>query len=103
MERAEDQGTLLRLRSKNHWLRNDFEKALADNLLALKILGVEINPAPTRREADAMFEEVKNEIMAVGFEQILSIPRATDPRIDLAVALLNDAGGLNFLEIMIFY
>ena len=39
-----------------------------------------------------MFEQVKNEILAVGFDEILSIPRAQDSRIDLAVALLNDAG-----------
>ncbi|TFK76709.1 dual-domain HisK/Mak2 protein kinase [Pluteus cervinus] len=92
IDRPEDQATLLRLRSQNHWLRNDFQKALGDNLYALKILGVDITAAPTRREADDMFEEVKNEILAVGFEEILSIPRATDPRAELAVALLNDAG-----------
>jgi len=39
-----------------------------------------------------MFEEVKNEILAVGFDDIMLIPRTTDPRTELAVALLNDAG-----------
>lgn len=39
-----------------------------------------------------MFEEVKNEILAVGFDEILMIPRSTDPRTELAVSLLNDAG-----------
>ncbi|KZT22094.1 histidine kinase [Neolentinus lepideus HHB14362 ss-1] len=88
----EDKARLLRLRSRNHWMRNSFEGALRDNLLALHILGVDVNAAPTRREADAMFEQVKNEILAVGFDDILAIPRAADPRTDLAVALLNDAG-----------
>ncbi|EPQ61132.1 hypothetical protein GLOTRDRAFT_113578 [Gloeophyllum trabeum ATCC 11539] len=91
-DHPEDKARLLRLRSRNHWMRNNFEGALKDNLLALHILGVEVNAAPTRREADAMFEQVKNEILAVGFDDILAIPRATDPRTDLAVALLNDAG-----------
>ena len=41
-----------------------------------------------------MFEQVKNEILAVGFDDILNIPRARDSRTDLAIALLNDAGVL---------
>ncbi|KAK0233760.1 dual-domain HisK/Mak2 protein kinase [Armillaria fumosa] len=91
-QRPEQTAYLLRLRSRNHWMRGNFTDALRDNLLALKILGVEIDPAPTRRKADRMFEEVKNEILAVGFDEILSIPRTTDPRHLLAVELLNDAG-----------
>lgn len=39
-----------------------------------------------------MFEKVKNEILAVGFDEILNIPRATDAKTELAIALLNDAG-----------
>lgn len=73
-------------------MRNDFSNALSDNLLALKILGVEVNPSPTRREADIMFEQVKNEILAVGFDEIMNIPRTSDPKTELAVILLNDAG-----------
>jgi hypothetical protein len=88
----DDQGNILRLRARNHWLRNNFEEALNDTLLALKILGIEVNRSPTRREANAMFEHIKNEILAVGFDEILSIPRSTDKRVDLAVTLLNDAG-----------
>lgn len=82
----------MRLRSRNHWLRNNFSESLKDTILALQVLGVEVNPAPSRRDADTLFEQVKNEILAVGFDEILSIPRATDPKTDLAVALLNDAG-----------
>ncbi|TFK40893.1 dual-domain HisK/Mak2 protein kinase [Crucibulum laeve] len=91
-DQPEDQSNLLRLRSRNHWLRSSFSEALNDTLLALKILGVDVNPSPTRRQADLMFEQVKNEILAIGFDEILSIPRATDPRVELAVSLLNDAG-----------
>jgi hypothetical protein len=88
----EDKGNLLRLLSRNHFLCNNFSKALNDTLLALKLLGVDVNPSPTRREADAMFELVKNEILAVGFDEILAMPRTTDKRTELAVTLLNEAG-----------
>ncbi|KAA1468392.1 histidine kinase [Dentipellis sp. KUC8613] len=91
-ERVEDKALLLRQRSRNHWMRNNFSAALDDTLLALHVLGVEINAAPSRMEADVMFEQVKNEILAVGFDAILAIPRASDPRTDLAVTLLGDAG-----------
>ncbi|KAF9015434.1 dual-domain HisK/Mak2 protein kinase [Cyathus striatus] len=94
-EHAEDpehRSNLLRLRSRNHWSRSNFSDALSDTLYALKLLGIDINASPTRRQADAMFEQVKNEILAVGFDEIMAIPRTTDKRIELAVSLLNDAG-----------
>ncbi|KAJ7748524.1 hypothetical protein DFH07DRAFT_747280 [Mycena maculata] len=91
-EAPEDKGSLLWQRSRNKWLCNQFSEALGDTLLALKILGVEVNPAPSRREADRLFDQVHNEILAVGFDEILATPRTTDPRTELAVALLNDAG-----------
>lgn len=91
-ESPEEKARLLRLRSRNHWMRGNYSAALNDNILGLHLLGVDVNAAPTRREADIMFEQVKNEILAVGFEDILSIPRARDSRTDLAIALLNDAG-----------
>jgi len=65
---------------------------LNDTLLALRVLGIKISPSPTRRQADVMFEQVKNEVMALTWEEILLIPRTTDSKIELAVTLLNDAG-----------
>lgn len=88
----EDKCLLLRIRSRNHWLRGCFHEAFNDTLFALKILGIELNPAPTCRETDVMFEQVKNEILSIGFDEILSIPKSNDPKIELAVILLNDAG-----------
>lgn len=73
-------------------MRGNYTAALGDTISGLHLLGVEVNAKPSRREADAMFEEVKNEILAVGFDNILAIPKARDARIDLAIALLNDAG-----------
>ena len=69
-----------------------FDDALNDSLAALHILGIEVPKAPTKRDQDIMFEQVKDEILAIGFDEILGIPRAADPRTDLAVAVLNDAG-----------
>ncbi|KAI0809255.1 histidine kinase [Irpex lacteus] len=82
----------LRIRARNHFMKGNYSSALNDTITGLHLLGVDVNPSPTRREADAMFEQVKNEILAVGFEEILNIPRARDARTDLAIALLNDAG-----------
>ena len=73
-------------------MRQSYRTALTDTIQGLHLLGVDVNSAPTRREADIMFEQVKNEILAVGFDNILSIPRAREPRTDLAIDLLNDAG-----------
>jgi hypothetical protein len=73
-------------------MRNDFNAALKDTLQALRILGVDLDPVSTLEVADTMFEQVKNEILAVGFDAILAIPRTSEPRTDLAVALLGDAG-----------
>lgn len=88
----EEQSNILRLRSRNEWLRGNFFEALNDTLLALRVLGIEISLSPTRRQADAMFEQVKSEIMTLAWEEILLSPRTTDLKIELAVSLLNDAG-----------
>ncbi|KAF8061003.1 hypothetical protein FPV67DRAFT_1673829 [Lyophyllum atratum] len=91
-QKPEDTGNILRTRSRNHFLCSNFTGALDDTLLALKVLGVEVNPSPTVKEANALFDLIKNEILALGFDEILNIPQTTDPRIELAVSVLNDAG-----------
>ncbi|KAF7798602.1 hypothetical protein EIP86_009824 [Pleurotus ostreatoroseus] len=83
---------IMRIRARNHFMRQNYDAALTDTIFGLHLLGVDVNPAPTRREADTMFEQVKNEILAVGFDDILNIPRARDQKTDLAISLLNDAG-----------
>lgn len=89
----EERARVLRLRSRINWMQGSFDDALNDSLAALHILGIEVPRAPTKRDQDMMFEQVKDEILAIGFDEILAIPRAADPRTDLAVAVLNDAGG----------
>jgi hypothetical protein len=88
----EEQSNILRLRSRNEWLRGNFFGALNDILLALRLLGIEISLSPTQRQADAMFEQVKSEFMTLAWEEILLSPKATNPKLELAVTLLNDAG-----------
>jgi len=88
----EERARVLRLRSRIHWMQGSFDDALNDSLAALHILGIDVPKAPTKRDQDIMFEQVKDEILEIGFDEILGIPRATDPRTDLAVAVLNDAG-----------
>lgn len=95
LQRSQDadvKAQVLRIRARNHFMKGSYTSALNDTIAGLHCLGVDVNPSPTRREADAMFDEVKNEILAVGFEEILNIPRARDARTDLAIALLNDSG-----------
>ncbi|KAG6837910.1 hypothetical protein H0H93_013063 [Arthromyces matolae] len=89
---SEDLANTLRLKSRNHFFGNNFAEAMAHTLRALKHLGVELNPSPSEQEADAMFHLVKNEILAVGFEEIMMMPRASDKKTELAITLLNDAG-----------
>lgn len=91
-EESDIKAQILRIRARNHFMRGSYTSALNDTIAGLHLLGVDVNASPTRREADTMFEQVKNEILAVGFEEILNIPRARDARTDLAIALLNDAG-----------
>lgn len=88
----EERARVLRLRSRINWMQGSFDEALNDSLAALHTLGIEVPRAPTKRDQDLMFEQVKDEILAIGFDEILGIPRASDPRTDLAVAVLNDAG-----------
>ncbi|KAG2023171.1 atypical/HisK protein kinase [Coprinopsis cinerea AmutBmut pab1-1] len=91
-DHPEDKSNILRLKSRNQWLRGNFTEAFNFTITALSILGIEICHSPSRKQADVMFDQIKNEILAVGFDEILAIPRTTDRKTELAVTLLNDAG-----------
>lgn len=67
----EDIANIIRLRSRNYLFCNSYAEALNQTLYALKHLGVELKTAPSEHEADAMFDLVKNEILAVGFDEIM--------------------------------
>ncbi|EJD55247.1 hypothetical protein AURDEDRAFT_140870 [Auricularia subglabra TFB-10046 SS5] len=88
----DDQARVLRACSRNSFVRKDYTAAVDNIVQALHTLGVTLNPNVTMRETDEMFETCKGRILAAGHEQILAAPRSTDPRVDLCVALLNDAG-----------
>ena len=91
-----DRARALRLRSRNNFSRKLFKEAARDTLAALSTLGIDVDSNPSSKEVDVMFDSVKNEIMNVGIENILSIPRAKDSQTDLTVQLLNDAGMRTF-------
>ena len=92
VDHPEERAKLMRLRSMNFWLRKNYMEAIRTILSALELLEVHIGMAPTREEADEMFEEVSIDILTLGRDAILNLPRASDSKVDLAVALLNDAG-----------
>lgn len=89
--REEDRARALRLRSRNKFLQRDFENAFKDTALALRELGVEIPEVVSLKQADAMFDQVKAEILALGFDHICALPRTRNPRTDLIISLMNDA------------
>jgi hypothetical protein len=69
----------------------DFSASLRHILSALQELGITIDANVSRKEADALFHVVKNQILQRGFDSILAIPKTTDERARLVVQLLNDA------------
>lgn len=92
LTKPEDNANLLRLRSLNYFMQGSIDLALQDTLTALKLLGVDVDPSPTRFAAEMMFTDVTNAILAVGHDGIYSLSRTTDPKHILAIQLLNDAG-----------
>jgi len=89
--REEDRARALRLRSRNKFLQRDFENAFRDTVLALRELGVEVPEVVSVKQADAMFDQIKAEILALGFDHICALPRTRNPKTDLIVSLMNDA------------
>ena len=89
--REEDRARALRLRSRNKFLQRDFENAFRDTASALRELGIEIPEVVSLKQADAMFDQVKAEILALGFDHICALPKTRNPRTDLIVSLMNDA------------
>ena len=61
-----------------------------DTVLALRELGVEIPEVVSLKQADAMFDQVKAEILVLGFNHICALPRMQSLRTDLVISLMND-------------
>ncbi|VDC01932.1 unnamed protein product [Peniophora sp. CBMAI 1063] len=87
-----DKATVLKLRSQCHWQNDRADASMKDVVLALEALGIDLDFSQDPDEVNTMFEQVKNEVLAAGFDAILSMPRCQDEKIDLAVNLLGDAG-----------
>lgn len=87
----EDRAQCLRIQSQNQFVLRDFSAALRHILSALNELGIKIDANVSRKDADALFQTVKNQVLQRGFDSILAIPKTTDKRARLVVQLLNDA------------
>lgn len=87
----EDKARSLKLRSSNAFLLNDFAGGLEKTIEALELLGLKVNLDPSAEEMDALFEEVKTAILAIGFEKLVKLPRVDDPRAELIIQLLTVA------------
>jgi hypothetical protein len=92
VKKVEDRCVLLRARSQNHWMRGQPTEAFNDILLALRMLGIDFNSSPTTWDIDTAIQRIRNEILSIGFSEILFIPRLINTKIELAIALLDDAG-----------
>lgn len=73
-------------------MTNSFGAAVEDALSALRLLGVDLKSHPSERQSNILFDQVKNQILAVGFESILATPVVTDSRAGLVSNLLVEAG-----------
>ena len=87
-----DRAQCLKIRGRNKFMANDFMSGLKDTLSALELLGVTINLSPSEEETNALFDRVSGEILELGSEHILNIPRSEDPRAELTMQLLSTAG-----------
>jgi predicted ATPase len=85
---GEDKARLLWIRSRVYWARNEFPLALEDTLQALAFLDCHINHNPSRSDLDTIFEATRSQIMSIGMENILELPRSASERIDLIASLL---------------
>jgi hypothetical protein len=62
--------------------------ALEDTLTALAFLDCPIDPRPSADDLDIVFETTRTQIMSIGMENIISLPRSNSDRIDLIACLL---------------
>ncbi|KZT56029.1 hypothetical protein CALCODRAFT_550887 [Calocera cornea HHB12733] len=89
----EDIARVARLQARNCWKRNDFTGGLAKTMQGLRALGVDVQrPTPSVVVADTArsFDRVQSHIFDIGFENILTLPHCSDPKVELTVSLLND-------------
>jgi hypothetical protein len=87
-ESGEDKARLLWIRSRVHWARNDFPLALEDTLQALFFLDVSINQSPSVDDLDMAFETTRSQILTIGMENTINLPRSDSERINLIASLL---------------
>lgn len=71
---------------------NRFSESVATGLEILRLLGLKISRTPSRSEADSAMNEVREIVLSKGNEELLTLPKMTDPT-QLAIArILADTG-----------
>ncbi|CED84388.1 histidine kinase [Phaffia rhodozyma] len=86
-----DRARVFRAESRSFWMRGALQEALNLFVEALGILGIHVAKQYSQQEINEMYELTKSMVMATGMENILSSPKATDPRIELASSILSEA------------
>ncbi|KAG8808819.1 hypothetical protein FRC17_003761, partial [Serendipita sp. 399] len=90
VQAPEDRAHALRLRGRNRFIRKDFEGAFNDSIQALEALNVRFATVISPTQLDNEFNEIKAKILLTGFDEILELPRCSNPLTDLAVSLMAD-------------
>ena len=66
IDHLEERAKLMHLHSANFWMKNNYTEAMQTILSALELMGVHVGVAPTREEADEMFDKVSVDILTLG-------------------------------------
>ncbi|PVF96145.1 hypothetical protein CPB86DRAFT_523058 [Serendipita vermifera] len=87
----EDYAHALRLRSRNRFVRKDFEGAFNDTKQALEALGLELPANVSLEQVDELWDEVKARFLHMGFDEVLHLQRAVNTDTDFKVSIMSDA------------
>lgn len=94
--KPQDRAHALRLRGRNRFVQREFEGAYSDCALALKAMSVTLPSAVSFRDLNEAFDQMKVKLLRIGFDEILHLPRSTNPSTDLIVSLMSDAANNAF-------
>jgi hypothetical protein len=79
------------LRSRNRFVRKDFEGAFNDTKQALEALGLHIPANISIEEVDELWDEIKAKFLHMGFDEVLHLSRAVNVSTDLKISIMSDA------------
>ena len=85
-----------RASSKNKWAESDAGAQLDLLLLGLSTLGVHISSDVAKKESDALFIRLHDQLVREGLSSLANAPKCTDPVIILATSILAEASTAAF-------